>query len=230
MLSMLYNVINGKLPKVLRVCTTGSRSCEQLFLLLRSMTPFFSTIINFTLKGVLERIHKLNYISSTECKEEIVYPRVQRKLLQLNDEADETFSVPSLGEVETHIKESKGRAVVLSKQCGMELISYDDNYFVKDTIHLIEVAIQHDHENKDVTNIQGDTEESELEVMAASDIACIKEDIVVIRLKRKGDASLPTYIPSSEKGYARNHSYSTVVDSRKSRKTQFFEYNLQKNL
>ena len=54
--------------------------------------------------------------------------------------------------------------------------------------------------------------------LAASDIANIKEDIDVIRLKRKRDAPLPTYIPSSEKGNARNHSYSTVVDSRKSRK------------
>ena len=85
MLSILYNVINGKFPKVvLRVWLTGSQGCEQLFRLLRSMTPVFSTIINFSLKGVLERIHKLNYISSIECTEEIIFPRVQRRLLQLN--------------------------------------------------------------------------------------------------------------------------------------------------
>ena len=65
MLSILYNVINGKFPKdVLRVWLTGSQGCEQLFCLLRSMTPVFSTIINFSLKGLLERIHELNYISS----------------------------------------------------------------------------------------------------------------------------------------------------------------------
>ena len=49
----------------------------------------------------------------------------------------------------------------------MESSSYDDNYLAKDTTRLIEDAIQ--HENGDVTNIQG-----EAEVMAASDIACTK--------------------------------------------------------
>ena len=83
----------------------------------------------------------------------------------------------------------------------------------------------HDHENEDVTNIQGEAVESELEIRVASDIACITQDIDVIRLKRKRDASLPTYIPYSEKGNARDHSYFTAVDSRKSRKTQFVEYN-----
>ena len=45
-------------------------------------------------------------------------------------------------------------------------------------------------ENEDVTNIQREAEESEVEVIAASDIACIKADIDVIRLKRKRDPIL----------------------------------------
>ena len=133
MLSILYNVINGKFPKdVLRVWLTGSQGCEQLFRLLRSMTPVLSTIINFSLKGVLERIHKLNYISSIECTEEIIFPRVQRRLLQLNNETDETFLIPTLVEVENEIRESKNRAILLSQKCRMELNSYDDDCLVKE--------------------------------------------------------------------------------------------------
>ena len=221
MLSLLYNVINGKFPKdVIRVWLTGSQGCEQLFRLLKSMTPVFSTIINFSLKGVLERIHKLNYISSIECTEEIIFPRVQRRLLQLNNETDETFLIPTLVEVENEIRESKNRAILLSQKCRMELNPYDDDCLVKDTTHLVEDAIHHDQEDED-TNIRDDDEE---QPVAESDIAQIREDIAVIQLKKKSNTSLPTYIQSAEKGSIHRHSYSTVVDSRKSKKTPFVEY------
>ena len=59
---------------------TGSQCCEELFCLLRSMTPVFSTIINFSMKGMMERIHRLAYISSIECSDEIVFTRVKRRL------------------------------------------------------------------------------------------------------------------------------------------------------
>ena len=53
-LNVVYNVIHGKFPKeALRVWTYGSQACEQTFRLLRSMTSTFSTIINFSLKGLL---------------------------------------------------------------------------------------------------------------------------------------------------------------------------------
>ena len=222
MLSILYNVINGKFPKdVLRVWLTGSQGREQPFRLLRSMTPVFSTIINFSLKGVLERIHKLNYISSIECTEEIIFPIVQRRLLQLNNETDETFLIPTLVEVKNEIRESKKRAILLSQKCRMELNSYDDDCLVKDTTHLVEDAIHHDQEDEDTNIRDGDEEQP----VAESDIAQIREDIAVIQLQKKSNTSLPTYIQSAEKGSIHSHSNSTVVDSRKSKKTPFVEYN-----
>ena len=81
------NLKNGDLPKeCLRVWTTGSQACEQTFRLLRSMTGTFSTIVNFTMKGILERINELNYVASIECSENIVFPWVKRRLLQLNED------------------------------------------------------------------------------------------------------------------------------------------------
>ena len=95
-LCLVITVIEGKLPKqCLCVWTTGSQACEQMFRLLRSVSGTFSTMVNFTLKGILERINKLNYIASIECTDEIVFPRVKRRLLQLNEESNETLSVPS---------------------------------------------------------------------------------------------------------------------------------------
>lgn len=52
LVNIVYNVINGNLPKEsLRLWTYGSQACEQTFRLLRSMTSTFSTIINFSMKG-----------------------------------------------------------------------------------------------------------------------------------------------------------------------------------
>ena len=54
LIGIIFNIINGQLPKeAMRVWTAGSQGCEQVFRLLRSMTPVFSTIINFTLNGIL---------------------------------------------------------------------------------------------------------------------------------------------------------------------------------
>ena len=44
----------------------GSQSCERVFRSLRSMTGTFSTVVNFSLVGMLQRLHKL-YIQE-ECQ------------------------------------------------------------------------------------------------------------------------------------------------------------------
>ena len=48
----------------------GSQSCERTFRLLRSMTGNFSTIVNFSMLGFLQRIHKLAVKDDLESKEE----------------------------------------------------------------------------------------------------------------------------------------------------------------
>lgn len=108
LLNTLYNVIKGIFPlDSLRVWTCGSQACEQTFRLLRSMTPTFSTIVNFSMKGVLERVHKLNFLASVEASEEIIFPRVKRRLLQLKKETSETFEVPTVSELEKCILDAK---------------------------------------------------------------------------------------------------------------------------
>ena len=71
----------------------GSQSCEQLFRLLRSMTPIFSTVANCSMKGVLEKIHKLEFITSSESDNSILFPRLGRRLSQIKEETDETFCI-----------------------------------------------------------------------------------------------------------------------------------------
>ena len=56
---LVYSCVCGSLTKdALRVWLSGSQGCKQMFRLLRSMTGTFSTIINFSMKGIMERINK----------------------------------------------------------------------------------------------------------------------------------------------------------------------------
>lgn len=60
----------------------GSQSCEKMFRALRSMTGTFSTIINFSLLGLLRRLHKLHIQEELQSKEEasstILIPRLKK--------------------------------------------------------------------------------------------------------------------------------------------------------
>ena len=136
--------MKGKLPKeVLRLWTAGSQACEQVFRLLRSMTPVFSTVIDFTLKGILERNHKLNYLASIESRDNIIFPRVKRRLMQLNEESDDTFNILSLGEIETAVSDPKASAIRLAEECEMILKSYDDLVLAGGVSKIIKNAINY---------------------------------------------------------------------------------------
>ena len=59
----------------------GSQSCEKAFRAARSMSSTFSTIINFSMLGLMRRIHRLQLQSELQaeaCLSEIVYPKVKK--------------------------------------------------------------------------------------------------------------------------------------------------------
>ena len=76
------------------------------------MTPVFSTIVNFTLKGLLEKINKLQYVSSSECDSKIFFPRVKRRLLQIRYESAKKFLIPCMQDMVDNISQAKEDAKV----------------------------------------------------------------------------------------------------------------------
>ena len=55
----------------------GSQSCEKTFRLARSMTPTFSTVINFSMLGLMRRLHRLQLQSQLHAESSasgVVYP------------------------------------------------------------------------------------------------------------------------------------------------------------
>ena len=61
----------------------GSQSCERTFCSLRSMTGTFSTIVNFSMLGLLQRLHKLYIQEELQSQTEIAshgiyFPRLEK--------------------------------------------------------------------------------------------------------------------------------------------------------
>lgn len=194
--NLVYNVAQGSFPpESLRIWLAGSQACEQLFRLLRSMTPTFSTIVNFSLKGIMDKIHKLQYVSASECDDNIIFPRVKRRLLHLKEESERTFSIPSVEEMTEEIIEAKLDAIQICKSCDMDLSSYEDKDLVKNVEKVVQGAIEHDHESSESSLLEADNSSSPNEVtMTREEVVSIKEDLSVIKLRKAATSGgIPTY-------------------------------------
>ena len=84
----------------------------------------FSTIVDFTLKGVLKKMHKLQFLFLSESDETIVLPRVKRRLLQLKEDTAETLSVPTIDAITRQVQKPKMDAQEVCTSCGIILESY----------------------------------------------------------------------------------------------------------
>ena len=64
----------------------GSQPCESTFRAARSMTGTFSTIVNFSLLGFLQRLHGLQIqlqLETESFENGITYPRVEKHLVKI---------------------------------------------------------------------------------------------------------------------------------------------------
>ena len=208
MYQIISGVIEGSLPnEALRFWLTGSQGCEEIFRLARSMTSTFSTIVNFPMKGMLERMHKLNFLSTMECANEITFPRVKRRLLQCKEESEETFLLFPRSEIDKIIQRAKEEAKKIATKCGMVLKSYDDAFILSEVVHVLDKAVEEDEEDEDYTEAivtrDNDTNEENNDLMIE-----IQEDLVSLRLAKTSSDGLPMYsISNKNKGTVRSKTY-----------------------
>ena len=139
----------------------------------------------------MERIHKLNYLSSAESSEEIIFPRVKRRLLQLKKETESTLSTPQLNEVETCILTAKMEAITRANWCGIYLDQYGDEFLLfPGNEKIINAAAENDFKEE---SIQEETNIQQNVVLPADDVITIEEDLNLIRSK----SNFPSYLPSN---------------------------------
>ena len=159
-------------------------------------------MVNFTLKGILERINKLNYIASIECTDEIVFPRVKRRLLQLNEESNEIHSVPSsVEEIKRNILNAKSLAIDDANRCSMSLTNYSDSSLTK---YRINISVSLDDDDNDDEGVSTPTNCAQL---TAEEEAILQEDYSQIRFAKNANKGMATYSQTKSKGTIRNKTH-----------------------
>ena len=172
------------------------------------------------MKGILERVHKLNYLASVEASEEIVFPRVKRRLLRLKKETSDAFEIPTLKELEKCILDAKVEAINRVIDLTMTLDSYSD----KDLESFIDTAVQNDLEDDLTINDVGEIA-IDANTRSVEELITIADDVTRILLSKRNISGIPTNIPvtisSSSSSSSRVFS---SVSRRDSSKSPFMEY------
>ena len=211
LVTVVKRVAEGELPvDCLRVWKMGSQACEQLFRMLRSMTPTFSTIINFSLNGLLQKTHKLRYLSGAEACNDIEFPRARRRLLQLNNETNETLRPPSVTDIKDTVVKSKSDAIKLAKSCQMGIKSTTNAYLAAGRIKMVDLAVTDDGERDDDTSaFASSTEMTEAPLCPPFPVDNeILEDLQRIRMVKSKDSSFPIYVPDTNDRSNSSRTYS----------------------
>ena len=117
-----YITCNCYLPWLL-----GSQPCEQAFRAARSMTSIFSTVINFSLKGLLQRLHKLQSFIELQSESDntnIIYPQKKNHLSKdgtsMNDDTIYSVEKISIVQIEEAVKAGFTRAQRAMEDLGMK--------------------------------------------------------------------------------------------------------------
>ena len=94
----------------------GSQSCEKVFRSARSMSNIFSTIINFSLLGLLRQLHRLQIQSNLQAQSEvtgIAYPQVHKHESKDGTNSFISYSIDSISN--TAIGEAVSLAHIAAK-------------------------------------------------------------------------------------------------------------------
>ena len=124
-------------PESLRIWMTGLQSCEQL-----SNPSIYDPY-------VLKKIHKLQFLSSSESDETIVFPRVKRRLQQLKEETAETLSVLTIDAITCAVQKAKMDAQEVCTSSGIHLESYADKDLISNVEKIVEDTIVNDQEEEE---------------------------------------------------------------------------------
>ena len=110
-------------PESLLIHLFTSQACESFFRLLRSLTTTESTVINFAMKELLQKVRRVDMLHNVSSKlaGKLVFPREKRKRLLGVLTADKLKStyLPSNAEIRTAVMEAKSAAISDLRKLGV---------------------------------------------------------------------------------------------------------------
>ena len=122
LLSIVIRMRNGDLRSI-TPWDMGSQSCEHFFRSLRSMTGTFSTIINFSLLGILQRIHKLSIKGELEVEDTgMKFPRIERQKQKVGCGKSVPVHIENMTDnaIYTILKNAGTKAKNMAEKLGMD--------------------------------------------------------------------------------------------------------------
>ena len=165
----------------------GSQCCEKAFRVTRSMTSTFSTVINFSMLGILRRLHRLQIQLSLESDDTgIIYPRVvdAQKKDGHNIVTQHDLQAITNDDILKAVLQGKYKAQKAMEELGMKEALKDWWEEPSDRVQKVQVEIESNEDDED-TNIkeaQDDEDEDESQDMTKDakkmlDIGLITNDL-----------------------------------------------------
>ena len=147
----------------------GSQPCEKAFRAARSMTPTFSTIVNFNILGLLRRLHKLQIQIELESQSNstgIIYPQQSNQGSDVSD----GYSVKDISdfEIEQSVKSALERAKKCMEELGMkDLLQSTENW---DKVSFGDVDDVEDNEGEDMLDESVECDKSKTNINKEANI------------------------------------------------------------
>eukprot|EP00112_Aurelia_sp_Birch-Aquarium-sp1_P016531 Seg376.10 transcript_id=Seg376.10/GoldUCD/mRNA.D3Y31 product="hypothetical protein" protein_id=Seg376.10/GoldUCD/D3Y31 len=138
-----------------------------------------------------EKIQKLQFISSAEADKTIIFPRLKRRLLQVNDETAGTFSLPQENDMLESFHLAKQDAIEICNDCQIYLESYDDT----DLLIRMDEIVTHGVENDDEENASQAEDNVSQNELSREETITIQEDLSLVRLRKSKSSTFTCYEP-----------------------------------
>ena len=144
----------------------GSQSCEQAFRAVRSMTGSFSTIINFSILGLLRCLHPLQVQLELEAKMKetgIQYPRVEAHMKKIGfSSLKETMDLKSISDQDIldAVNDAKNEAANAIRELGMDFTDKELEEIISKPLDETEDHDDDDDDEDDDDNDGNGTEEA----------------------------------------------------------------------
>jgi hypothetical protein len=121
----------------------NSQCCENFFRLLRSQSTIDSSIVNFSMKSLLSRVHKIQFVEGimTTMKDELQFPKMLHRQMRLVKEKETISEDDIKAIIKNAIRQAKEEArnlkmkvqtinlreIINTTGCSSDNIEYDDD-------------------------------------------------------------------------------------------------------
>ena len=147
----------------------GSQPCEKAFRAARSMTPTFSTIVNFNVLGLLRRLHKLQIqieLESQSSTTGIIYPQQSNQRIDVSN--GHTVKNITDYEIQQAVKCALDRAKKCIEELGMkDLLQSTENW---DKVSFGDAGDVKDNEGDDLLDESAECDKGKANISKESSI------------------------------------------------------------